>query len=175
MTRHLLTVAWLTAGWVALWGGLSAANVLSGVAVAAVVLLAFPIRGARTVGLNPIGLVVLAAWFLSGLLRASIGVSWQVVRPRPQLRPGVIEVALPPLPRPLQVLVADAVSLTPGTLTLDLLAEPSALRIHLLDTGQADAVRRDVAALARLVCRAFPPVDRAAPADAAPSPHQELP
>lgn len=173
MTRHLLTVTWLTSGWVALWGGVSAANVLSGALVAAVVLLAFPIRGARTVGLNPIGLVALAAWFLTGLVRASVGVAWQVVRPRPRLRPGVIEVGLPPLPRPLQVLVADAVSLTPGTLTIDLLPEPPSLRIHLLDTDQAEAVHRDVETLTRLVRRAFPPVDPPVAAASGPAPHRD--
>ena len=45
--RRPLFVVWLVAAWVLLWGRLSWANVLSGLAVVTVLLLVVPIRGER--------------------------------------------------------------------------------------------------------------------------------
>ncbi|MCC6438231.1 MAG: Na+/H+ antiporter subunit E [Acidimicrobiales bacterium] len=157
MSARLLTVGWLTAVWVALWGGITPANVLSGLVAAGLVLTAFPIASRRPLRINPLWGAVLVGWFLAGLVRASATVAWQVIRPRSRLRPTVLTATLPALPPALRVLMADAVSLTPGTLTLDLIEDPPALHIHVLDGATADSVQRDVDTLARLVQRAFPP------------------
>lgn len=156
MTRRLAAAAWLTAVWIALWGDLSVANIASGLLVAAILLTAFPMRSGATVRVRPLRLAALVAHFLLDLVRASIEVTWQVVRPHPRLQPGVITAPIPPLPPALAVLVADAISLTPGTLTVELRVNAHLLRVHVLDTDEADAIRRDIDGLVERARSAFP-------------------
>jgi hypothetical protein len=51
--------------------------------------------------------------------------------------------------------VANAVSLTPGTLTLDVDPDPPVLYVHVLHLRDVDRLRREVAPLELLVTQAF--------------------
>jgi multicomponent Na+:H+ antiporter subunit E len=52
-------------------------------------------------------------------------------------------------------LIADAITLTPGTLTLEVVADPLTLYVHVLDGRDLEAVRREVRRLEVLAVRAF--------------------
>ena len=52
-------------------------------------------------------------------------------------------------------MVANAISLTPGTLTIEVATDPNVLYVHVLHLHDIDAVRRDVTRLERSVLRAF--------------------
>ena len=56
--NRILIVAWLVVVWVALWGNISAANILSGTVVAVLVLTVFPVQRANRWGLwvRPLGM-----------------------------------------------------------------------------------------------------------------------
>lgn len=171
-----LLLLWLTAVWVGLWGSLTAANVLGGVAVAAV-LLALPMAGSGPVGaasgatgapaVRPLALLRFAAFFGYDLVRASLEVIALILRPRVQPRQGVVAVPATGATDSLLTLLANAISLTPGTLTLEVDRARSTLYVHVLQLGEgpdaAEDVRRDIAALERLAIRAVgSPTDRAA-------------
>lgn len=154
-----LAVAWLALVWVSLWGdpslGTAAAGVLVGWAVQRTV-------GGRTtpgsVQLHPLRALALAGVFLLMLVESTVGVVGRVLGPRIVLRSAVIDVALPPAPPAVATLVANAVTLTPGTLALDLAVaddESALLLVHALDAPDPETVRRDVLRLHALAMAAF--------------------
>jgi multicomponent Na+:H+ antiporter subunit E len=151
--------------WLALWGEVSVINVTSGVLVVAILALLFrPEPRGHT--LHPLALVRLLAVFVWRLVSSSATVVLAVLAPTPaRLRSGVVGVALSH-PSPLvATIVADAISLTPGTLTLEaryaddesLSSEPPVLYIHVLGLSDPAAIRDDVRRLERLVVSAITP------------------
>lgn len=158
MLRQLPMVAWITVVWIALWGDLSWANVLGGVAVAALLLAAvrLPVTGApRRVALLPSLRYLLR--FLVDLVAATAEVSRQVFWPVSRLRPAILEVPMVSTEPGLLSLVANSITLTPGTLTLQVDEERGVLWIHLLhlEPGAEGDVVEDVRALERLGARAL--------------------
>ena len=77
-----------------------------------------------------------------------------VLRPRLQLRQAVVAVPVRGASDSLLTLLANAISLTPGTLTLEVDRPQSTLYVHVLDVGTGhDAVQRvrdDIRRLERL-------------------------
>lgn len=163
---HPVLLLWLTAVWVGLWGSLTAANVLGGLLVAAV-LLALP-SGVRppvdpagrdcSAGLRPLALLRFATFFGYDLVRASLQVAALALRPRPLLRQAVVAVPVEGASDALLTLLANAISLTPGTLTLDVDRQRAMLYVHVLNVGvepgAVEQVRRDIMALEALAIRA---------------------
>lgn len=139
MTRRRTSaamVAWLTLVWVGLWGSVTAANVLGGLAVAVglLVLLRPGHADARAV-LDPVALLRFGARFVVDLLVSSLQVARLVLQPRIALRQGVVAVRVPDASDALLTVLADAISLTPGTLTIDVDRGSSTLFVHSIDTG----------------------------------------
>ncbi|HEY8339190.1 MAG TPA: Na+/H+ antiporter subunit E [Egibacteraceae bacterium] len=149
--------------WVALWGDLRPGTVAAGVLVGAaggVVLSGIGPRGtaARPVVrlLALLRLLVVFAWML---LVSTISVTRTVCVRRVRVAPAVVAVRLPPSTEAVATIVANAVTLTPGTLTLDASHDPDGtvrLIIHALDAPDTADVRRDVLTLHRLASEAFP-------------------
>jgi multicomponent Na+:H+ antiporter subunit E len=55
--------------------------------------------------------------------------------------------------------LADAISLTPGTLSLEVRQDPPMLFVHVLHVRDAERVRRDIHRLQQMVIRAIGPAD----------------
>lgn len=157
--RLLAPVAWLTTLWVLLWTELSLANVASGVVVALGVVVAQP--GSRRLPerhrVRFVPLLVLAGYFVWKLVESNITIAREVVTPRDHIAAGVIEVPLRPCSDLAVAIVANVLSLTPGTLTLEVrnLATPT-LYVHVLRLHDLDAARADVEKMANMVDAAFP-------------------
>ena len=129
-------VAWLTLVWVGLWGSVSAANVLGGLAVAVVLLwLLRPGPAPARAVVAPVALLRFTIRFFVDLVVSSLQVVQLVVRPRMHLRQGVVAVRVPDASETLLTVLADAISLTPGTLTVDVDQSRSTLYVHALDVG----------------------------------------
>jgi multicomponent Na+:H+ antiporter subunit E len=152
--------------WLALWGDISVINVAGGVLVVAVLALLFrpDPRGHR---LHPFALVRLVAVFAWRLVTSSASVVLAVLAPTPaRLRSGVVGVRLSYPSSLVATIVADAISLTPGTLTLEARyadedastpSEPPVLYIHVLGLSDPAAIRDDVRRLEQLVVSAVTP------------------
>jgi multicomponent Na+:H+ antiporter subunit E len=157
--RHPLLIAWLTLVWVGLWGSVTAANVLGGLAVSVAILAALPLPDAAEPGrVRPAALVRFLAFFAVELVKASLIVTWQVLRPGGELRQAVLAVDAVGASDRLLTLVANAISLTPGTLTLEVDRERSVLYVHALDVGGPEGVeraRRSIEQLERLAILAI--------------------
>lgn len=147
---HLVPLATLTLVWVMLWGNLSWANVLGGMALGSLVLLAFPLpRLVTGVRVRPWPLVVLVAQFTVHLVRASVQVAWQAVTRGRSTSGVLVSVQLRCANEFLQTLTAEMVALVPGTVVIDLDTSERTLLVHALDVhdaGGAEDVRRTILA-----------------------------
>ena len=111
--------AWLVVVWVALWGGVSWANLGSGVLVAAVVLALFPTGPGSGGHVSVWPALRYVAWFSGQLVVATAQVVLATVAPSGRVRPAVVAVPLRSRSALVATIVANSVTLTPGTLTVD--------------------------------------------------------
>lgn len=88
------------------------------------------------------GLIML---FLKELLLSVLRVAWLVVQPRQNYRPSFISFPLT-VDRPYEItLLANLITLTPGTLSVDVSDDQKTLYIHCIDVGDPEALRKDIA------------------------------
>lgn len=167
---RLLPSTLLLVVWLLLWGEISVINVASGVLVVAILSL-FIQPTPREHTLHPLALVRLLGVFVWRLLSSSATVVLAVLAPTPaRLRSGVVGVPLSHPSTLVATIVADAISLTPGTLTLEARytgdeggggeateGAPPVLYIHVLGLSDSAAIRADVSRLEQLVVAAVTP------------------
>lgn len=152
-------MTWLTVVWVSLWGEVSAYNVVSGLLVAVVVCLVFPLpRLQLHLRVRPLRLGWLVLHFLADVVVASAHVAWTTLQLRRQPRNAVIEVQLRTPSDFVLTMVAEMTSLVPGSLVVEVRRSTHTLYLHVLDARDQAGVtrmRRDVYALERRVVLAF--------------------
>jgi multicomponent Na+:H+ antiporter subunit E len=156
MTARVLLTGWLALVWVALWGPFTTATIAGGLAVAAAVqLLPAAARQRGRFAVRPVAAVRFVGYFAYKLVEASVVVALEVATPRNRIRTGIVAVPLLGASDALVTLVADAVTLTPGTLTIEARRDPPILYVHVLHLRDVEAVRREVRQLEVLAVRAF--------------------
>jgi multicomponent Na+:H+ antiporter subunit E len=159
LVRRPGLVVWLAAVWVGLWGSLSVANVLGGLVVAVALLTLLPLPDVPSRGVvRPLAVVRLLVHFAVELVRASAQVVVLVLQPRRELRQAVVAVEVVGASDQLLTLLANAISLTPGTLTLEVDRPRRTLYVHVLQLGAdrdaVEKVRQDILRLERLAIEA---------------------
>lgn len=145
--------------WLLLQGEVSAANLFGGAAVAIALAVLFPVS-AEVVHhrLHPWAFVKFIGFVLWSLVLSSWEVIKVVVRPTPtNLRAGIVRVRLEKESPLTTTIVANAVTLTPGTMTLTARLEPAELHIHVLGLADADEFRASVHDLERRTVAALTP------------------
>lgn len=144
----------LTAAWCALWGSVSAANVLSGLVVSA---------GAVTLGMpaRPGGIRIVPLMQLTWLVAVDLVVSTAVVV-REVLTPtdftdeAIIAIPIPPGGRVHLFLAYVAITITPGTAVVAAEADASVVYVHVLHADRRDEVEAHVLTLFDVAQRALP-------------------
>lgn len=142
--------------WVILWRDLAVGTVLGGLAIALVV------ESVRQVTrpsprLRIAGLVAFYVRYLGMIVVSNVRVAWEVITPRnDRIREAVVAVPLATKSESVALLVANAVSFTPGSLTIEMTSDPFVLYVHVLHFSTTDEVRHAVAALEDLAMRAIP-------------------
>lgn len=133
---RVLVGAWLTALWVLLWGEVSPANVLSGALLATAVVVVFPPQDTNDdpFVVRPVPAASFLLWFLRALVVTNIAVAKEVLLParRSDIRTAIVGVQLRTGSGRLATIIANAITLTPGTLTLDARNRPAILYVHVL-------------------------------------------
>ena len=100
----------------------------------------------------------LALFFLWELLLSSIKVAWDVIRPRPRNNPKIIEVPLDVKSDLEILLLTNLISLTPGTLSVDVTPDRQTLIVHAMFADDPEAeVSHLKAGMERMVLEAFHP------------------
>ncbi len=152
-------LVWLTVVWVGLMGTLSPATVLGGLLAAIIVCVAFPLPPLRMhVRVRPLRLAWLVLHFLGDVVVASVQVAWLTLQLHRQPRNAVIKVDLRTPSDLVLTIVAEMVSLVPGSLVVEARRSTATLFLHVLDAGDqagVDRMRRQVYALERRVVLAL--------------------
>lgn len=146
--------------WVALWGEVSVANVASGVIVVGLVHWLFADRATETHRLRPWNALKLALFVGRSLVVSSAKVALAVVAPTPQrISTRVLTVPLERGSSFIGAIVANFITLTPGTMTLEL-DDSLTLHVHVLGDVDPDDFRREILDLERRVASAVAIVRR---------------
>lgn len=89
-------------------------------------------------------LVRFLGFFLKELVLSSLRVMVQVLLPRQNLRPAVVAVPLDLQSDAGITLLANLITLTPGTLTLDVSTDRKMIYIHVIDLDDLEAFRTGI-------------------------------
>jgi multicomponent Na+:H+ antiporter subunit E len=161
MHGYIGPTIWLTGLWVVLWRSTTAATIITGVALA-VALTWFVTRADENREqhrVRPLALVRYLAHMLVALVRSNIVLAREILTPTDYTHPGIIEIRLPSCSELVLTVIGNSISLTPGTLTLELRAETSTLAVHVLHLRDVDKARSEIEDLHRLVSAALVHVD----------------
>ncbi|MFI7341053.1 Na+/H+ antiporter subunit E [Streptomyces sp. NPDC050085] len=165
--------AWLTVIWMLLWSGLTWGNLISGVVVAVILCLVFPLPAVDLeLRLRPRGILRLAGYLLYDMVASSVTVTRHALagRHRPA---AVVQVPLRCRTDLMIAATAVAVSSVPGGALVEVNATTATLFLHVSDAdvpSAADRARHDAWRLEALVVRAFGTREEIARIAADPSP-----
>jgi len=146
--------------WMLLVGSLDAQELLAGVVVSAAVTLLFGSRfgiltGFRFSLLAPVYILIYLGYFMVALVRANLDLALRVISPSLPINPALVEIKTT-LKSPLgRLLLANSITLTPGTLTVDVLDDT--LLVHWVycppGTDMQQATGKIAASFERLIGR----------------------
>ena len=131
---------WLAGLWVALWGEVSPGNIVGGLAVAIGVLaVARPVgvTGLEGTFFRPLAALHYLLYFLRELVKSSLVVAWEIITPRSQINRAIIAVPMHTTSAGVVTLLANSITLTPGTLTIDV-TEDGWFYVHWLNVLSTD-------------------------------------
>ncbi len=162
---RVLLVVWLTVAWCGLWGEASVGNLIAGVVIGTLLVLLFAPGPDRAGRRDLVAIARFGAYFGWALVVSNVTVAKQVLFPR------TVDLAIVAVPlrvrSPLIVsFVANAITLTPGTMTIEVSpsisagdedsdAAPVVLYVHCLDGSDPDGVRAEGLHLEEMAVRAF--------------------
>ena len=78
------------------------------------------------------------------LIVSSVSVAWDVLTPRHRARPGIVAVPMKAKGEAEVLLVTNLISLTPGTLSLDVTEDCNTLFVHAMFADDPDKIRSDI-------------------------------
>lgn len=132
----------LAVAWAMLTGNFAPANLLLGFALGFLVLFfARTIAGSANYATKVVQAALLVGYFLWELLLANLRVAYDVLTPRTHMRPGVIAIPLDARTDAEIALLANLITLPPGTLSLDVSADRRTLYIHAMYLDDIDTAR----------------------------------
>ena len=131
MKNRILTNLLLTFIWVALTGGFTFANIFFGFLLSYFVLYIIT-RGsgrARYFRMVP-RIIAFVFYFLYELIRANLQVAWEIITPKLYMTPGIVGVPLDVTSDSQITFLANLITLTPGTLSLDVSEDKKVLYVY---------------------------------------------
>jgi multicomponent Na+:H+ antiporter subunit E len=149
-------VALLLAVWLLAWGEVTTANVLTGLVLIGVLLVAFPAPRPRSTRgrLRPAAIARLVGYILHNLVVSNVLVARQILARRSRVNTGVIRYEVECGDDFVITLIANIIALTPGTMTVDATRQPPVLLVHFLLLDDVETARQSIAHLERLVVAA---------------------
>lgn len=143
--KLLIFNGFLTLVWVALTGVFTPANFGAGFILGFIMLsLAQSVFGNSNYALRGIKLVRLVLYFLWELLRANIRVALDIITPKNYMVPGIIRIPLDARSDIEISLLAYIISLTPGSLCVDVSEDRKNMYVHAMYVEDANEFRREI-------------------------------
>jgi monovalent cation/proton antiporter MnhG/PhaG subunit len=145
----------LIAVWVLLWRDLSVGSILGGAAVGFVIELSRR-SVSSPVPVNILALARFSLFYLVALVRTNARVAWEVATPfHDDIDEAIVGVPLSVASPQAALLVANAVTFTPGTLTIELAGNPPTLYAHVLHFEGEAELRSEIRRLEKLADAVF--------------------
>ena len=143
--------------WLLAWGDVSLANIVSGLAVAAALLVAFPPGPRASSGLrfSMAGAGHLAVYVVIQLVKSNVVMSRQILRRRLDVRPGVLAHRLRRPSEEVVTVMTSVIALSPGTMTVDVDSESTTIYVHFFDLRDVEAARTSLRTLEHLAVGAI--------------------
>ncbi|MFG1933204.1 Na+/H+ antiporter subunit E [Mycobacterium sp. NPDC048908] len=150
---------WLMLVWILLWGAVSAANIVSGLAVALGITLLLPLPVVPVEGrLHPVSLLRLIALVAWHLVVSSMQLAWLALKPGPPPLSAVLRAHVAVKSDLVLALAVNMINLTPGTIVLEIDQVRRMIYVHVIDVGSERAVARfyrQIAQIERMLVAAF--------------------
>jgi len=142
-----------------LWGTISAANILSGLAIALMITLWLPLPPVPVEGrLHPLPLLRLVVTVAYYLLVSSVQVAALALRPGPPPLTAVLRAHVAVKSDLVLALAVNIINLTPGTVVLEIDQARRMIYVHVLDVGSDRTVKRfyrQISGLQKLLVASF--------------------
>ncbi len=140
--------------WVLAWGSVAPATVLVGALLATVLLVAFPPTDATArfrLRIRPVALARLLGYLGAQLVTSNVLVTREILSGHSRIDTHVIVHEVPSTSEWAVTLIANAIALTPGTMTVEATRDPAVLHVHCLLLSDVEGARRNLERLTRLV------------------------
>ncbi|HTN99054.1 MAG TPA: Na+/H+ antiporter subunit E [Microthrixaceae bacterium] len=160
--RRLVSAAWLLGMWVAVSGSYTPGSIFGGLVAVAAVTLLFrrPDSAEPEHRVRPLMLIRYLGHFLYELVLANIEVARAVIQPKRVLHTrGILEIPLPRSSKLVGAVLANAVSLTPGTSIIEVAEDPPSFHVHVLHLESIAETRSSIAELHWRLVRALGPAE----------------
>jgi multicomponent Na+:H+ antiporter subunit E len=145
MSNLFLMNLFLAAGFCAVLGQLNVSGFLAGFAIGYLALwITRPLYEPTLYFAKVSNILRLLGYFIWQLIVSNLRVLWDVITPTHISKPGIIGVPLDAKSDFEIMLVANLVSLTPGTLTLDISADRKILYVHVMFLDDVEAMRLQI-------------------------------
>jgi multicomponent Na+:H+ antiporter subunit E len=151
MKRYVIYSMILGIAWCFLHGSVSLADFILGTAMGYLILRAFrsfydpyeEVSGKDVIRRIP-KQVKYFSILLMEIIKASLVVAKIVVQPKIDIKPGIIAVPIRTTKDASITAIANTITLTPGTLTIDVSEDRSALYVHSIDVSDPKALRKSI-------------------------------
>ncbi|GAA2424200.1 Na+/H+ antiporter subunit E [Streptomyces macrosporus] len=157
--RRWRLLVWLWLLWIVLWGSVSPVVLVTGLVVAGLVLLLFPLPPhTHRLTVHPLWAVAMVGHLLVDLVGSALTVAREALLRGPRARAAVLEARLEVDNDLLVTAAAQTTALTPGSLVLEIDRAERLFYVHALpvrDAAEAEDQRGDVRDAERWVVRAF--------------------
>ncbi len=131
--------------WAFVTGSFTPRNLLGGFVLGFVILFfTRRIVGAPNYGRKVWQVLNLFGFFIKELIKANLRVAYDVLTPGLQIRPGVVAIPLDAKTDTEITVLANLITLTPGTLSLDVSADRRVLYIHAMYIHDPEQVRQEI-------------------------------
>lgn len=131
--------------WIALTGKFNAENLGLGLLAGFIVIaLTSRIWGEKPYAQKAWYIIKFLLFIILEIIVSSIKIAFDVVRPTLKARPGVIAIPLEKDTNLEITILATLISLTPGTLTLDVSSDKKTLFVHSMFAGDVDTLRKNI-------------------------------
>lgn len=133
--------------WMLLWRDVAAGTFAAGLAVGLAIEAAG--RRSRISRIRPLAALRFLVFYAGQVILSNLRLAWEVVTPwHDEIEEAIVRCPLETSSLPVAILVANAVTFSPGSLTVELAEEPElALYVHVLQFRSREEAREDIAAL----------------------------
>lgn len=143
--KQLGVVFVMAAGWLLFTGVYSMPNFIEGAIVSGVIVfITRVVKPFRLIIIRTLRLIGFFFFFLYELVLANLKIAWDIITPRHRMTPGIVAVPLDAKTDFEITLLSILITLTPGTLSLDISDDRKLLFVHVMYLDSPESVIKEI-------------------------------